>query len=124
MQQPNQPQVGEAAVDVAPSMVRQGDVLLVPVVEVPSGARPVARDRGRVVLAYGEVTGHAHAIRAAAARQLDLTGRRYLSVDAPVILEHEEHGPIAVAPGAYQIVIQREYVPAELDPSRARRVVD
>ena len=42
--------------------VRQGDVLLVPASR-PGDAKPVGRDCGRVVLAYGEVTGHAHAIR-------------------------------------------------------------
>lgn len=44
---------------------RQGDVLLQrvgDVGELPEGLVPVARDRGRVVLAYGEVTGHAHAL--------------------------------------------------------------
>ena len=49
------------------AMVRQGDVLLVPVDAIPEAAKPVARDHGRVVLAYGEATGHAHAISSAAA---------------------------------------------------------
>ena len=32
---------------------------------IPEAAKPVARDHGRVVLAYGEATGHAHAIASA-----------------------------------------------------------
>src|SRR5947208_3733029 len=49
-------------------MYRQGDVLIVPLAEaaVPetaAGATPEPRDaRGRLVLALGEVTGHAHAV--------------------------------------------------------------
>ncbi|MEV4253036.1 hypothetical protein AB0J52_07680 [Spirillospora sp. NPDC049652] len=49
-------------------MYRQGDILIVPVAEdaVPQAIRdlpPVARDgRGRMVLALGEATGHAHAL--------------------------------------------------------------
>lgn len=44
-------------------MLRQGDVLLVEVTEeIPAEAKKVERDHGRVVLAYGEATGHAHAI--------------------------------------------------------------
>jgi hypothetical protein len=58
--------------------VRQGDVLLIPVDVLPAdvlpvdvlpadvlpvGVKPIKRDGGRVVLAYGQVTGHAHAIR-------------------------------------------------------------
>ena len=93
-----------------PAQVRQGDVLLVPVDEVPEGARPLARTRGRVVLAEGEVTGHAHAIRSAAATL--------------VTLDHEEHAAIEVAPGAYRVVIQREFVPPEISVVPFRRVVD
>ena len=44
-------------------MFRQGDVLIIPVKSIPKTAEPIAREQGRVVLAHGEVTGHAHAIR-------------------------------------------------------------
>ena len=47
-----------------PFHVRQGDVLALGVEAIPEDAKPVTRDRGRVILAYGEVTGHAHAIAA------------------------------------------------------------
>jgi hypothetical protein len=107
-----------------PVMVRQGDVLLVPVGEVPTAAQPVARSGGRVVLAWGEVTGHAHAISTRGATLLEQGTERYLRVTRPVVLGHEEHAAIDIAPGAYRVVIQREYVPAE-GPSLAwRRVVD
>jgi hypothetical protein len=108
----------------APAQVRQGDVLLVPVDEIPDGARSLARTGGRVVLAEGEVTGHAHAIRAAGATLLGAGEERYLRVTAPVTLDHEEHAAIEVAPGAYRVVIQREYVPPEISVVPFRRVVD
>jgi hypothetical protein len=108
----------------APAQVRQGDVLLVPVDEVPDSARPLARSGGRVVLAEGEVTGHAHAIRSSAATLLGAGDERYLRVAAPVTLDHEEHAPIDVAPATYRVVIQREYVPPEISPVAFRRVVD
>ena len=41
---------------------RQGDVLILRVNSVPDGLKVEPRDNGRVILAYGEVTGHAHAI--------------------------------------------------------------
>lgn len=41
---------------------RQGDVLLERIAALPSGLQLVPRDKGRVILAYGEVTGHAHAL--------------------------------------------------------------
>ena len=46
-------------------LYRQGDVLVqrINATDVPAKAEEIPRDGGRVVLAYGEVTNHAHAIR-------------------------------------------------------------
>lgn len=53
--QTNQPQT--------PHIIRQGDVLLVPVKALPNDCKPMQPENGRrFVLAHGEVTGHAHAI--------------------------------------------------------------
>ena len=122
----SKPVTGPALVEAADrsGQVRQGDVLLVPVHEVPASARPVPRAGGRVVLAEGEVTGHAHAIRSSAATLLAAGEERYLRVAAPVTLDHEEHAPIDVVLGTYRVVIQREYVPPEISPVAFRRVVD
>ena len=45
-------------------LIRQGDVLLqpVPISLVPTG-RSVPRHDGRLVLATGELSGHAHVVR-------------------------------------------------------------
>ena len=93
--------------------VRQGDVLLIPVDEIPATATLVPRDGNRVILAYGEATGHAHAIDTFMARLLEDEGVRYLRVDDTAVLDHEEHAPITVAPGIYRVVIQREFVPPD-----------
>ena len=92
-------------------MYRQGDVLLVKVEELPSGAEELPPS-DRIVLAYGEVTGHAHAVAQMEARFYALGDVRYLAVgDAGAKLVHEEHSTIALNPGIYRIVHQREYVP-------------
>lgn len=102
-------------------MLRQGDVLLVPVDSVPVDAKKVKRVGGRVILAAGEVTGHHHAIRDADVALLELGDRRFVSVgEGGAELKHEEHSTIPVAPGSYEIVIQREYDDAE----EFRRVQD
>ncbi len=102
---------------------RQGDVLIVAVESLPAKLDPVARDKGRVVLAYGEVTGHAHAIKAKGAalfRDPKLAAIFMLvSADGPVALEHEEHDTITLPPGNYEVRHQREYAPGEI-----RRVAD
>jgi hypothetical protein len=46
-----------------PHQIRQGDVMLVPVLTLPEGCKAIEPEKGlRFVLAHGEVTGHAHAI--------------------------------------------------------------
>ena len=95
---------------------RQGDVLLVAVPAVPQDARPLPRDRGRIVLALGEATGHAHAIADPQAALLETElQQRFLNVlaDGGVLLRHEEPDPILLPGGAYQVRRQREYVPGD-----------
>jgi hypothetical protein len=96
---------------------RQGDVLIVSVKEVPANLDPVERENGRVVLAHGEVTGHAHVITGeGAALFLDpkLMAVFMTVRGAPVALEHQEHDPIVIPPGAYRVIRQREYAPEEI----------
>jgi hypothetical protein len=80
---------------------RQGDVLFVPVDEIPKGVKAVERDtRGRIVLAEGESTGHAHCVlddpvTLFAMDDLNEMADRFLAVeqghvvDAPVYEERE-----------------------------------
>lgn len=103
---------------------RQGDVLLVEMAEKPAEAlAPVARENGRVVLAHGEVTGHAHAIDETCAKLFEASGveDRFLKIsgNAAVELKHEEHGAITLKPGWYTVRRQREY-----SPEAIRRVAD
>jgi hypothetical protein len=104
-------------------MYRQGDVLVVAVERIPRWAKAVHRDRGRVVLAYGEATGHAHAIADSGASLLEHQADQYLRVtaDRGVSLTHEEHQTITLPPGDYRVVRQREYEP---EARRVRFVVD
>mgnify|MGYP001557776963 CR=1 FL=1 len=102
--------------------VRQGDVLLVKTLKkVSAEAKAVARVRGRIVLAYGEVTGHAHVIDDVLAELFEERGGQlYLKVGPEgATLRHEEHGALALAPGTYRVVRQREYTPEAI-----RRVAD
>jgi len=87
----------------------QGDVLLVRVTSIPAKAVEVPRDGGRVVLAYGEVTGHSHGISDMKVRMMRFAGMDYLDVGTTVTLKHEEHAPVTIAPGKYSVVRQREY---------------
>jgi hypothetical protein len=102
-------------------MYRQGDVLILAVspVDVPACA-PVPRDRrGRMVLARGEATGHAHVVGGPGLQLLaDLDDPELMFLDVPAHgrVTHEEHGPISLPPGHYRVVRQREYIPGAFRP--------
>jgi len=103
-------------------MYRQGDVLVVPVAadKVPAGLIPAPRDRGgRMVLAYGEATGHAHVVTGEGLSLLCLPDdleAMFLHVRVYGRISHEEHGAIPLPAGYYRVVRQREYVPGSVRP--------
>ena len=104
-------------------IVRQGDVLVVPCKEIPAGLATVQPEAGRLILARGEATGHHHSIafrqRVAMFRDDASGGRLYVCADEPVSLEHQEHTALTIAPGNYEVRIQRT-----VQTGVARRVAD
>lgn len=86
--------------------------------EVPRLPAGVHRQVG-AILAYGEKTGHTHRLegRGQVWRQ---DTRLYLKLEQPSQVVHDEHGPITLGPGTYEVIGQREYVSPEED----RRVFD
>ena len=97
-------------------LVRQhGDVLLFKRDVLPDGLKRQQPKAGRLVLAEGEVTGHAHVIAALDDCDLyaDEDGTLYLEVRAEVDLTHEEHATQTIAPGAYRVGRVREVDPFE-----------
>lgn len=97
-------------------MFRQGDVLIAPIAEesVPAHAQAdpgLPRDtRGRLVLALGEVTGHAHAVTAPG-RLIRASAQTLMHLPEGGRLVHEEHAAIVLPKGWYRVVRQREYLP-------------
>lgn len=91
---------------------RQGDVLIEKVDALPQGVRAIEREGGRVILAHGEVTGHAHAIVEGGADLFEtVNGEHFLRLERPVSVRHEEHAPIPLDAGVYRVLRQREYTP-------------
>lgn len=99
-------------------MYRQGDVLLVKsTARIPVSAKPVD---GEVILAYGEVTGHAHRIvEADKASYFDANAERFLQIAERTALSHEEHSAIILERGVYRQAFQVEDFGEEV-----RRVAD
>lgn len=90
----------------------QGDVGIKKVDELPSNIREVQPDNGRNVLAYGEVSGHSHSLPIDGTKlyRSNDNNRLYLVVNnEKSLLTHEEHDPIEIPNGTYEIIPQREY---------------
>ena len=93
---------------------RQGDVLLVEIDQPPRAGRQIHPEDGRIILARGELSGHVHAIQEGNGKAKFFEGagdRRYLLLTEIGRLEHEEHGPIVLEAGWYEVRRQREYDP-------------
>jgi hypothetical protein len=87
--------------------------------QLPDGAKQIETN-GDVILAYGEVTGHAHRIKESTkVRMWSAGAERFLQVMEAVALTHEEHTALTIPPGVYKLPQQVEYTPAEL-----KRVAD
>lgn len=106
---------------------RQGDVFLQKVEETPEleEKRYTSIDgkelENSVILAYGETTGHKHAIyNSNSFLAKEKNGNRFfLIVVKENKLEHEEHDTIKLPVGKYEVIGQRVYSPGEI-----RRVAD
>lgn len=99
--------------------VRQGD-LLIEVSELPKEARKLETQ----VVAYGEVTGHAHRVEGNGVLFADAEDNTYIQTgDNVSTLIHDEHGPISLPKNQIlKVTRQREYDAIEAE--RERRVAD
>ena len=97
---------------------RQGDVLLIKVDHAPAKATVTAKKN--LVIAEGEVTGHAHRIvDDGAVLMTTAEAATFVKLAKKAQLVHEEHATIDLPAGTYRVVRQREY-----SPEAIRRVSD
>jgi hypothetical protein len=107
--------IDEINVDLNPFILRQGDVNLVRVDDMPAeGMYEITPKDGRVVLMHGEATGHAHAFYDGGvkifARNKNAERPDYLQVvRITALLKHEEHTTARIPPGIYRIPSQVEH---------------
>jgi hypothetical protein len=90
---------------------RQGDVLLLPENSVPTTAKKLKPENGKVILAHGEVTGHHHAIESDKAdwwKDAD-SSDTFVAPKRGAKLEHQEHGAIALRPVVRRVRKQRMF---------------
>lgn len=97
---------------------RQGDVYIVRIDRLPKEAKR-HENKGDIILALGEVTGHAHRIKNRDAVEYRTPGGIcFIEVpektNEPVTITHEEHGEHVLTPGIYEKRISKEYTPSEI----------
>lgn len=96
-------------------LYQQGDVLIELIESIPKDVKKESPKKRGIVLAEGEVTGHAHVITETKKAQL-LTNRynkMFLEVFSDVELKHEEHKKVKIPVGKYIVRKVREYDPFE-----------
>ena len=72
------------------------------------------------VVAEGEVTGHAHILdNGALYESLNSDSILFIKSDQKTRIVHDEHLPIKLEPGNYEVIRQREY----LGPGLQKRIV-
>lgn len=103
------------------NQIQQGDVLIKRIKTLPEGIKQKERDNGSIILAYGEVTGHAHRIIDVDALFYEKDGKLYLQNETPVQLKHEEHNQITIEPGIWEIgqIQEKDWL-----SGMVRRVID
>lgn len=95
---------------------QQGDVCIAKVLKIKGNKL------NHLTLAKGEKTGHHHTITEGEASLYEENGILYLHIEsATAILTHQEHKPIVIEKGDYEIGIVQEY---DHFLEEARRVAD
>jgi len=102
-------------------LYQQGDVLIESVERIPAEAREVKHNNGRLILAAGEATGHAHAITALGAMLLQKDNDLFVTTKEETEVVHEEHGTVVLPAGDFKI---RKVVEFDHFMEEAREVAD
>ena len=100
--------------------VQQGDCIVMAIESFPEGERILDDQAARKILAYGEVTGHSHAIsdEENACTVFRILNKLYIETSKPVALKHEEHDTISLTKGVWLVKRQSEF-----DPTTMQRTV-
>ena len=77
---------------------------------IPEAARKLGPAGGRFVIARGEATGHAH-VAGGEIEVYEQNGVLYLKVTGPAEVTHEEHLPLPLPPGTWEVGVVREFDP-------------
>lgn len=98
---------------------QQGDVIGKRLDKMPEGERKTISLK-KLVLAHGE-SGHSHVIEDDEAELIAIGEKMILKLQREATLKHEEHKPIKLAPGIWEIGRVKEY---DYFQQMTRQVID
>lgn len=101
------------------NQIQQGDVTLTKIDHLPENGKTISRKR--CVLAEGEVTGHFHVVEDDEAELIQMGEKMLLKLEKQAILTHNEHKPITLDAGIYEVGRINEY---DYFSKMVRKVVD
>ena len=106
--------------NTAKNTAQQGDVCLKKLTALPTGNTKVI-SKNKIVLAEGETTGHYHGLMEKDSELLEIDGVRILNLKKKSTLTHQEHKPITLDAGIWQVGIVNEF---DYFSHMQRKVVD
>jgi hypothetical protein len=92
---------------IAKTNWQQGDILGVKLESMPAGNKKVVSTK-KLVVAHGE-SGHSHVIEDDEAELIQIGERMLLNLKKQSTITHEEHKPITLSPGIWEIGRVQEY---------------
>ena len=98
--------------------VRQGSILLWPCGHIPDTAIPVEAESGRFIVAHGKSTGHHHSFNETSEVAIfkePCSSSLYIEAKSNLVLEHEDHYPLTLHKGVYEVIIQRAFSCTQLE---------
>lgn len=93
--------------NIAKINAQQGDVILKRLAEIPDGERK-SIGKKRLVLAHGE-SGHSHVVEDDEAELIQIGDRMILNLEKNATVIHEEHAPITLEAGIWEIGRVKEF---------------
>jgi hypothetical protein len=94
-------------IKLATKTCQQGDVLLRKLDRFPAGEQKIISHK-RLILAHGE-SGHSHVIEDDEAELIQIGERMLLKLTKAATVVHEEHKPIRLSPGIWEVGRVQEY---------------
>ncbi|MDE2096112.1 MAG: hypothetical protein KGL39_02630 [Patescibacteria group bacterium] len=91
----------------AKQTAQQGDVLFKQLPSMPAGEKKKIASK-RIVVAHGE-SGHSHVIEDDEAELIETGGKILLSLSKPAVIRHEEHKPIKLDKGVWELGRVQEF---------------